>query len=122
MNPDVNKVFPGSIVVGRSIQTKNVITDNINGKEVDMFVTKEDISNTETLDNFKEQDGGLIWKGIQLVPPNNVMEDRPYTSDEITAMINGLWDKYDGSVDDDEISKEVDASSGNGSVSTDWGE
>lgn len=122
MNSEINKIFPGSIVVGKSVQTKNVVTDNINGKEIDNFITTDDIPNAETLDDFKEEDGGLIWKGVPLVPPNSVMEDRAYTSDEMTELVNSLWDEYDGSVEDDEISKEVNASSGDGSVSTDWTE
>lgn len=114
-----DKYFPGSVVVNKSVQTREVTTDTLNGKEIQEYITEEDIPNAPTLKDFKEEAGGLLWKGMQLIPPNTVMEDRPYTSGEIHQLIEGIWDKYDGSVDDEKVDKEVDTTP-SGSIPTDW--
>lgn len=91
-NGSINKFFPGNIFVGESVQSKNVETNYINGKEADEFLTEEDLPNSDTLSNFSESDGGLKWKGVPLVPPNSVMEDRAYTDAEMKKLISDLWD------------------------------
>ena len=119
----VDKFFGGSIAVGDTVFSRKIETDNINGKPAEDYVTNEDIPNPDTLKEFVEEDGGLIWKGVKLVPPNSVIEDRPYTSTEISTLVESIWDKYDGSVEDEEVDEEVDVADGeNGTVSSDWEE
>ena len=91
-NDNMNKFFPGSIGVGKSVETPNVNTTTINGIPTNQYVLQEQLCDTNTLKNFSEVDGGLIWRGVELVPPNSVMEDRAYTDDEMDSLVSELWD------------------------------
>lgn len=115
----VDKYFGGSIVVNESIRTRSMYADKINGTEIKEYITTKNIPNAQTLKDFTEDDDGLKWNGVTLVPPNSVMEDRPYATDEIAQMIDELWEGYDGSVDKDKVDNEVDTSPG-GTVDQDW--
>lgn len=86
-----NKYFDGSIVVNDSVSTRHIVTDNINGVPAKKYLTSNDMNNANVVKEFKEEDGGLTWKGVQLVPPNSVQSDRPYTEDEISDLITSLW-------------------------------
>lgn len=90
-NDNMNKFFPGSIGVGKSIESPNVNTTMINGVPADQYIVKEQLCNPDTLKNFSESDGGLSWKGVKLVPPNSVMEDRAYTDSEMDDLVSELW-------------------------------
>lgn len=91
LNMGNDKYFPGSIIVGEDLYTNDINAKEINGVPSDEYVTTKDIPNTLTLKDFTEEDGGLFWKGSQLIPPNSVMEDRAYTDDEILKLIDDLW-------------------------------
>lgn len=115
-----NKYMDGSLVVNESITTKEIITDVINGTRTDEYITTNDIPNAKTLEDFEENDGGLLWNGIQLIPPNSVQTDRPYAENEIKEMITAIWDKYDGSIDDSKVDESIDPTKPGGNLPSDW--
>lgn len=115
----VSKYYPGSIVVDESVVARGVETDQLNGTDIEEYITEKDIPNAPTLKGFNEKDGGLLWNGVALVPPNSVQTDRPYVGSEITSMVNEIWENYDGSLDDDKISEEVNTDP-DGNLTTDW--
>ena len=126
-NNNVNKFFPGSIVVGRSVETKNVTTDKINDLNIEEYITSNDIPNSPTLKEFVEVDGGLAFKGVTLIPPNEVMVDRAYTDTEMEELIDKLWDEYAVTDDsDDALSEELNTGwvdkSGNDYTNEDGGD
>lgn len=93
MNSDaMNKFFPGSIGIGKSVESPSVNTNEINGIPASQYIVREQLCDPDILKHFYESDGGLAWKGIQLVPPNSVMTDRAYTDDEMESLVSELWE------------------------------
>lgn len=97
----IDKYYDGSVVISDTMTSKNVVTDKLNGTEVGDLLTKQEVPNPNTLKQFNERGDGLYWRDTKLIPPSEIMEDRPYGSDEISDMVERIWDKYDGSTDED---------------------
>ena len=92
-NDKLSKFFPGNVAVGASIESPRVNTAMINGVPTEQYVRQTQLCDTDLLQGFVEEDGGLRWKNVQLVPPNSVMEDRGYTDDEMETLVSELWSK-----------------------------
>lgn len=91
-NDNMNQFFPGTLAVGKSVESPNVNATNLNGTPVDQYIKEDQICEPSTLKGFYEQDGGLMWNGVKLIPPNSIMEDRAYTSDEMLSLVDKLWE------------------------------
>lgn len=91
VNDKLNKFFPGTIAAGTAIESPTVNTSMINGVPANQYIVKEQLCDVDTLRGFVEEDGGLYWNDVQLIPPNSVMEDRSYTEDEMENLVSELW-------------------------------
>jgi hypothetical protein len=86
------KYVPGSMTVGKTLMTKDLQANNLNGIPIKNYVTTSELDNLDILQGFGEDSGGEpTYKGSPIGGNGTGGVEREYTAAEAEAMVESLW-------------------------------